>query len=151
MKNVKLVIISALLLFPFTSHAIKVVDGDTLELNDARISLLGIDAPEFNQNCKRYGKKHPCGKEAKEKLKELISDKTQCVIKGVDERRRILSICYNGKTNINAEMVKEGYALAFRSSKGNYIKEEYDAKKHRRGIWKGNFEQRPEYYQDYRR
>ena len=33
----------------------KVIDGDTLRINDKKIRLLGIDAPEKNNNVEKLG------------------------------------------------------------------------------------------------
>ncbi|MCH2038447.1 MAG: thermonuclease family protein [Rickettsiales bacterium] len=142
MKYLYAIFLLTFILLPFESHAIKVVDGDTLKIDDVVVRLHGIDAPEPHQQCKRYGRPYPCGKEAEAKLRELVTEKTSCIIKGVDPRDNILSVCRDGDVDINAEMVKNGYALAARN---HYKKEENDARKHHRGIWKGSFDH-PQFY-----
>ena len=44
---------------------VKIIDGDSLEIGTRRIRLLGIDAPEYNQNCfDENKKKYNCGDSA---------------------------------------------------------------------------------------
>ena len=41
-----------IILFSFSATAqIRVVDGDSLEINNKKIRLIGIDAPEYYQTC----------------------------------------------------------------------------------------------------
>ena len=57
------------------------IDGDTLEINDNKIRLSGIDAPEKKQLCKKpfltvifltFQKEYKCGAEATDSLKSFI-------------------------------------------------------------------------------
>lgn len=53
------------------------VDGDSLEIGSRRIRLMGIDAPEYDQFCKKNnGELYPCGQLAADYLKTLIAEKT---------------------------------------------------------------------------
>ncbi len=128
----------------------KVVDGDSLEIDDKEIRLIGIDSPEYNQTCYDLNnEEYDCGKEAYMFLKILVENglnqhlRLKCNKKGVDKYKRDLSECFIGKTNINEEMVKSGYAIVYRHD--TYKKYEDDAKEAKRGIWQGRF-MRPELY-----
>ena len=50
----------------------KVIDGDTIHINNNKIRLHGIDAPELNQNCIYKEKNWECGKDSKKYLKIKI-------------------------------------------------------------------------------
>ena len=59
----------------------KVIDGDTIIIDKKKIRLLGIDAPEIEQHCKKpwiqfnfitLNKKYKCGLVAKERLGKII-------------------------------------------------------------------------------
>ena len=121
------------------SYQVKVVDGDSLEINSTRIRLQGIDAPEYTQTCKT-SKKSPysCGKNSIEYLKELINNKTiKCISHGQDQYKRELCTCYADSININQELVKQGHAISYLSDE--YQEDETFAKKHQLGIWQGDF------------
>ena len=51
-------------------------DGDTITLAGERIRLQGIDAPEYNQTCRKDGATYPCGRAAREALVRLTASGT---------------------------------------------------------------------------
>lgn len=126
---------------------IKVVDGDSLEIGGRRIRLLGIDSPEYRQSCyDRHHKRYSCGIKAKQYMEKLVSaGNVECRENGTDRYKRSLCVCYSGETDLNEEMVRSGWAVAYRDEGNIYRRAEKDAKKHRRGIWQGKF-MRPELY-----
>lgn len=113
---------------------IRVSDGDTVILLDSentqhKIRLNGIDAPETGQ---------PYGNKSKEHLSDLILGKTVSIKwKKKDQYKRILGVIYLGDTNINAEMIRSGYAWNYKYSKDKYyIKLQEKAKSEKKGLWK---------------
>ena len=127
-----------------------VVDGDTIKINSKKIRLFGIDAPEKKQKCKKIflsisffslNKNYNCGILSTEKLKKKIKDNIiTCKIKGKDRYKRIIAECFKDKTNINAWMVRNGYAVAYRKYSKKYVSDEINAKNKKLGIWQGKFE-----------
>jgi len=118
----------------------KVVDGDSLEIGGDRIRLFGIDAPEGRQDCRRNGQAWRCGEDAAAKLRSLVQGATlRCVPRDTDEYGRSVSVCRNGDTDINAEMVRAGFALAYRRYGTDYVKQEDEARGAKRGLWAGEF------------
>ena len=144
-------LLAFILLFPFNIRAQKlVIDGDSLNVNNKEVRLIGIDAPEYNQTCfDENNTEYDCGKEAFIFLKILVENglkqdkKLKCKKKGTDIYKRDLSVCYIGKTNINKAIIKAGYAVAYIDNR--YKKFEEQAKKRKTGIWQGKF-MRPELY-----
>lgn len=120
---------------------VKVIDGDSLEIGTIRIRLMGIDAPEYIQQCKnKKGKKYPCGITSKNHLKKLTDNADiTCKIHKKDQYERNLCTCYKGDININAEMVRSGYAIPYLESP--YKKEKEEAQQNKRGLWSGRFMQ----------
>ena len=117
-----------------------ITDGDSIIIEGTRIRLHGIDAPEEKQLCIRDGVSWPCGKEATTALKKIISmNKIECLGKNKDRYKRLIAVCYFQKININAYMVKEGWALAYRRYSKDYVDQEREAKDNLRGIWSGDF------------
>lgn len=133
----------------------KAVDGDSLIVDDVKIRLVGIDSPEYDQWCKNSsGKKYKCGEKASAYMKKMIAEgikrhqKIKCENFGTDRYNRTLSVCYLGKLNLNAEMVKAGWAVAYRHEM--FKSAESEAKKAKRGIWQGKF-MRPELFRTLKR
>ena len=120
----------------------KIIDGDTIHIENNKIRLHGIDAPELNQNCNYENKDWECGQQSKKFLLQLINLNTvNCQVMGIDRYKRYIAICYVKKMNINKMMVKNGWAIAYRYYSKDYIDEEFIAKKMKIGMWKGEFEE----------
>ncbi|MEO0327754.1 MAG: thermonuclease family protein [Pseudomonadota bacterium] len=121
------------------SGSARAMDGDSLMLDGVEIRLEGIDAPELSQSCttaKNSEKTYLCGREARAFLRDLIRGQdVVCTSSEQDKFDRQLSTCFIGKTNLNAKMVAEGWAVAF----GRYQTEENAARGAARGIWTGGF------------
>ena len=130
-----------------------VTDGDSIKINNKKIRLVGIDAPELKQTCKHGVTEYPCGKMSKEWLNLLVEDfQITCSYSEKDRYKRILGVCYIGNINsvafkkkvksleLNSMMVKSGNAVAYRKYSDAYIEDEEFAKINKRGIWIGKFE-----------
>jgi endonuclease YncB( thermonuclease family) len=91
-------------------------DGDSLMVGSREVRLFGIDAPEFEQQCKRAGQSWACGSEARERLSQLATGRdVRCVSVETDQYGRFLSRCSAGGTDLNRAMVASGYAVASRA------------------------------------
>jgi endonuclease YncB( thermonuclease family) len=122
------------------SGTAKVVDGDSLEIGATRIRLFGIDAPEGRQHCTRDSTDWPCGVEATRKLRALVGDEwIDCVQRDIDQYDRVVAVCSHGATDLNAAMVQAGLALAYRHYSNDYVSDEDDARRAKRGMWAGEF------------
>jgi endonuclease YncB( thermonuclease family) len=124
----------------FSSENVRVIDGDTIQLDETKIRLLGIDAPEKKQHCvttvdNGLPKQICAGDLAKRKLEELIGKhRVDCTDGGRDLYKRQLSYCDADGIHLNQEMVKQGYAYSYLSLV--FAGDEADAKLHKRGLWK---------------
>lgn len=121
----------------------RVVDGDTLEIGGTRLRLAGIDAAEAAQICVGPGAvAYDCGREAAAELARLIGgQEVRCSGTGTDPQRLPLVTCRAGQTDLNAEMVRSGWAVTFQAR--DYQRLEDEARTARRGLWQGKF-QRPD-------
>lgn len=142
-----LIALFAFLIFVSPVHAdttgrAGVIDGDTIEIHGQRIRFHGIDAPEGRQSCSVDGKPWRCGQQSALALSDLIGAKTvRCETKDRDRYQRLVAVCHLGSQNINAWMVRNGWAVDYRQySKGAYMAEEAQAKKERLGVWRGEFQ-----------
>ncbi|MBX3502780.1 MAG: thermonuclease family protein [Alphaproteobacteria bacterium] len=124
-----------------------VVDGDSLRFPGVEVRLEGLDAPEWNQTCRRAdGAEYRCGQDATAALRALIAGRpVTCV--GVpqpdgterDRYGRLLGDCRAGDTHLNAAMVEAGWALAYRRYNLRLVPHEDRARAARRGMWQGEF------------
>lgn len=116
-----------------------VVDGDSLIDDKTRIRLDDIDAPEIFQTCYRDDEEYACGQEAYIYLQNLIQNnlvKCDC-LEQKDKYGRLLCECFVGNLSLNKEMVKAGWAVAYRSEK--YMAEQEEAMANNSGLWQGKF------------
>ena len=121
-------------------------DGDSLTLAGERIRLLGIDAPEFDQTCRKAGEDYPCGRQSREALAGLIGGRTvSCSVQGRDRYDRLLATCTAGPDELNRYQVQAGWAIAY----GGYDAEEKTARDRQAGIWAGSFD-RPQHWREMR-
>lgn len=140
-NNMKLIIffinflISTGVFADFYGQVVGVIDGDTIRVLDEknithRVRLSEIDCPEIGQSF---------GKNAKQELANLIFQRVVFVQSDeIDKYGRELGTVYYGDKNINFEMVRRGYAWAYRYYLKNqtYILLEDLAKGYKKGLWK---------------
>jgi endonuclease YncB( thermonuclease family) len=122
-------------------------DGDSLEYKGERLRLRGIDAPELSQTCNdKFGMQYECGREAKRALQKLIgSSDMSCNLTSTDRYNRKLAYCTIEGLDINKEMVRLGWAVAYTDHVSTYTLAEREARNERRGIWAGTFEKPADY------
>jgi len=117
--------------------AAEAIDGDSLRISGEELRLKGIDAPELMQTCTVSGRETPCGREARSALRRLLSTGlSTCIGSERDRYGRLLVDCRVRGIDVNAAMVRDGYAMSF----GSFAREEAEAKAAYRGLWAGEFE-----------
>jgi micrococcal nuclease len=126
------------------ANVARIVDGDTIVVTigeeDLRVRLIGIDSPETVHPSRPV----QCyGEEAKEKLTELIDEKTIWLEKDVSETDRfgrLLRYVYVGDIFVNEYMVREGYAFAVTFPpdiryRDLFAEAQAEAEENKRGLW----------------
>jgi endonuclease YncB( thermonuclease family) len=117
-----------------------VIDGDTIEIHGQRMRLFGIDAPESRQTCEADGQTYQCGRQAALALADHIGQQTvACDQRDVARYGRIVAVCRAGAEDLNAWLVSQGLALAYRQYSTAYVDEEAAAKAAGLGMWRGAF------------
>ena len=124
-----------------------VIDGDTLEIAGKRIRLHGVDAPESSQTCTdSRGVKYRCGQRAAFALADKIGSRpVSCSARDTDRYGRIVAVCSQRDADLNAWLVAEGHAVAYRQFSKDYVPQENAARADKRGIWAGSFTPPSEY------
>lgn len=119
----------------------KLLDGDTISIQEQRVRLLHIDAPETDQVCQDdRARAYLCGKDAADYLRKLMrGQKITCVGSEYDRYDRLLAVCRTSRVELNREMVRAGLAVRYDPEAPDYLKEELAAAKAPRGIWRGSF------------
>lgn len=116
----------------------RIIDGDSVVVAGTEIRLLGIDAPERDQNCSRGGADWQCGRESGRRLRAFLGGKrVSCSGNNFDKHGRLLAVCRRGDVEVNKWLVEQGWAVSY----SDYPATERAARKARRGIWSGTFEQ----------
>jgi micrococcal nuclease len=86
----------------------KVVDGDTLDVNNVRVRLALVDTPEIGE--KGY-------QSAKDFVKNLCLGNAEVDIddgqRGGDRYGREVGVVYCNGVNVNSELLKKGYAITY--------------------------------------
>ncbi len=154
---------TALLTMPLRSEAapalqgkvVRVSDGDTLVVQvdpnrQEKVRLVGIDTPEMAQK--------PWGERAKVFTERLALGKVvrlETDVQPRDQYGRLLAYAYVGKTFINYELVRQGYAMLLTyppnvAHVDMFTKAQQQAHQEGKGIWnsKDGLEQSP---RDFRR
>ncbi len=113
----------------------RVIDGDTVQLEDGRkVRYAGINAPEEGE---------PYHRESTQANNLLVGNKTVQLEFGrskTDKQGRLLAYLYLGRTLVQAELVKQGWALVMRTQAlprywEPLLKQQAEAKAAGRGIW----------------
>ena len=128
----------------------QITDGDTVKLETdegtrLKIRLYGIDAPETEKINHRTGtvskQGQPYGEEAYRALKsKMLDGKVKVDIMAIDRYKRMVGIVYLNNRNINLEMVREGWAWAYREYldrpyASEYIDAESEARTKKLSLW----------------
>lgn len=117
-----------------------VIDGDTIEIHGTRIRFYGIDAPESSQTCLEEGKPTRCGQYAALTLADKIGiNPVTCEPKDIDRYNRVVAVCRADGEDLNAWIVSQGTAVAYRQYSVDYVPQEERAAALKRGMWKGDF------------
>jgi endonuclease YncB( thermonuclease family) len=115
-------------------------DGDTLRMGPVRVRLYGIDAPEIDQTCEAGGLEYACGEASRDALMAIVGAGTvECRIGAVDRYGRLLATCWANGKDVGREMVRQGWALAYREYSERYVADEDEARRGRHGLWAGEF------------
>jgi endonuclease YncB( thermonuclease family) len=137
--------LAAILTFTWRSTCLtgpaKVIDGDTIVVAGELVRLHGIDAPELDQTFWWRGERIACGMMALAALEALTAGiELRCEAVERDRHDRLVAkIFAPDGGDIGRRLVLAGWALAYRRYSTDYVDAEAEARKARRGMWRGTF------------
>lgn len=117
------------------TQVLRVIDGDTIVLEGGqRVRYIGIDTPEESR---------PYYLEAKEENKRLVQGKKvrlEYDVEKEDKYGRALAYVYVGEIFVNAELVKNGYAMIYTFPPNvkyakTFLALQQEARTAKRGLW----------------
>jgi len=120
------------------------LSGDLLRIAGTTVRLAGIEAPDRGQTCGSGGRRFRCGAAAESALGRLVNGRAvSCTVSGSDDAGRPLATCMRGKTDINAELVRQGHVFAEGGLFASYASLERDARAAKAGMWAAGEPERP--------
>jgi len=138
---VRILIFLFLLQTPLLAQTIKIVDGDTIHINNIKYRFHGIDAPEMKQTCKQNNQQIKCGVLARnEKKKKIGNQNVRCKKITIDRYKRIIAECFVNDESLSKHLVRNGYAFAYRRYSKQFIEDENFAREQKLGLWQMQFE-----------
>ncbi len=127
----------------FTSTEIKVVDGDTFQVNNDRYRLWGIDAFEMKQQCfDQNNSLYACGINSKEALSDIFASAKDIHCQDINTGRHGRSVvkCKIDGTSLGSLLVSSGWVMDYEKySGGAFSKAQDQAKASKAGAWDGCF------------
>ena len=89
------------------------IDGDTIIVNNYKIRLNGVSAPELSEEG---------GNEAKQAMQKILENKTiKCSLSGRKSYERYIGVCWIGAIDVGALIIMQGFARdCFRYNGGRY-------------------------------
>lgn len=123
----------------------EVIDADIISIDRQRVLLWGVDAPERRQTCQLNGETWGCYDVAFRQL-QLLAGRGEVVCQLIGEPDpfgRRFGICESGGEDLNAAMVRGGFALAFQEETDAYLPQMGEAIAASAGLWQigANFEE----------
>lgn len=112
----------------------RVTGPGVIVVGDRTFALYGVRNPKGGQSCVRNAKPWNCAEGARTALRQHLEDRT---VRCVPERDNDdVARCSVGDEDLSALLVREGWARADRDVSGeDFLDEEKQARKARRGIW----------------
>ena len=119
----------------------RVVDGNTIIINFQIIRLHGIEAPNAEQLCEIDGESWLCGWEATNALAHIVGRHwVSCRQNRLNEGGVVDATCFAGNVlNINAWMVRNGWATAQNQTNTRFLQLEIIARQEQIGIWRTKY------------
>ena len=109
------------------SADVRVIDGDTLEVNGVHYRVFGIAAPDKPADAKEHATRY---------AEQLVAEGVECRSTGSKSYDRIVAKCATPDGDFARFMVAAGYAFDWpRYSRGLYRDSQHEAQQAHAGLW----------------
>jgi endonuclease YncB( thermonuclease family) len=112
-----------------------VIDGDTLEVDEWRYDLWGIEVPEFGQLCRRGRVESDCGVLARAALMDLTAGADVRCAPVADTPGK--AVCRADGYDLSEGMVYTGWGFADLAETDRYLALQDESQAAGRGLWSG--------------
>lgn len=126
---------------------INVIDGDTFDVGSVRVRLHAVDAPEFDQTCKRSdGAEWACGQWVTDEVRKRVQGKrASCHAVTVDRYDRTVAKCEVQGRDLGQWLVSDGLIFSFPRYGQDYVATEKEALVAGRGLHASEVQSPSEY------
>ncbi|MCW9035179.1 MAG: thermonuclease family protein [Alphaproteobacteria bacterium] len=116
----------------------KVINGYTMEINNTKVYLWGVNGPNKDEYClSTKGKRFTCGAAAERTLRVLLQSKSpECKEMGKADDNTPLVQCSIDRFDVADQLVLNGWAVAKTDETDRYSYSEKTAKITKSGMWK---------------
>lgn len=115
----------------------EITDNFLFKIENELIKLYGISLPKEDGECvDDNGTKKSCQKEAKKAFLDKVTEKEISCISKEETNEFKLATCTLNNEDIVSYLIKNGFGLADSKKTHTYDKDEKEAQKNQRGIWK---------------
>ncbi len=115
-----------------------------IEVGGTLVQLEGLRGPGNDQVCNEASISWTCGRDARwATLNRVGNHWITCLDRGRTSNGTFIGLCYLGGVGgpeLNAWLVKQGWALTNAVGAERYINEETEARAERRGLWRNDLE-----------
>lgn len=127
-----------------TGHVVRVVDGNTIEVQlpsrVERVRYIGVDALQADRAASGDAPGEPSPAEVNRRLVEKRTVRLELDAQERDADGRLLAYVYVGTAMVNADLVMLGYARVMTAPpnvrhQDLFVKHEREAREQRRGFW----------------
>ena len=120
---------------------VRVIDADTWDVGGVTVRLFGIDAPELDQPCTLDGRAWECGRWAAQQTRARYDgQRAACRAVTTDRYGRTVARCSVDGQDVGREMVRAGWALAYRQYSMDYDLDEKTAAVQGLGLHRGQLQ-----------
>ncbi len=124
-------------------RSVRIIDGDSLQIDGRVIALAGIDAPEIGQRCEYDNIAWTCGLDSAHDLRKHVilgRGPLRCRVRSLRADGSREAVCTLGELDLAVIQLESGMAVATEDAPRGYRSVETQAREAGLGIWHSRFD-----------